>query len=86
MEVGLSSHFKKGAKRLSKQEREALDLRTAWFQRDSSYLRLKTHSLAGSLKGYFSFSISFGKRVKYVLVAKNKAIFVDVGAHDEVYR
>lgn len=86
MEVGLSSHFVKRARRLSKQERDSLDLRTEWFQKHPGDSRLKTHSLTGKLKGFFSFSISFGKRVKYIVVDKNKAVFVDVGSHDEVYR
>lgn len=86
MRVGLSSHFRKRAKRLSKEERNELDLRTEWFQRDPHDPRLKAHALTGKLKGYFSFSITHNKRVKYVLVEKDRAIFVDVGSHDEVYR
>ncbi len=86
MKVGTSSHFLKRARRLSKAEKEELDLRTEWFRKNPSDLRLKTHALTGNLKGYFSFSITRGKRVKYILVGGDKAIFVNVGSHDEVYR
>lgn len=86
MEVGVSSYFIKRARRLSKTERDELDKRTEWFQIDPNDPRLKTHALTGNLRGYFSFSIMRGKRVKFVWVNKNGIIFVDVGSHEEVYR
>ena len=86
MNVGISSHFLKRMRRLSRMERDELDLRTEWFRKNPNDSRLKTHALTGNLKGYFSFSITHGKRVKYVLVGEDKAIFVNVGSHDEVYR
>lgn len=86
MNVGTSSHFLKRARRLSKAERDELISRTEWFRENPNDLRLKTHALTGNLRGYFSFSITRGKRVKYILVGDDKAIFVDVGSHEEVYR
>lgn len=86
MKVGTSSHFLKRARRLSKIEKDELVSRTEWFREDPNDPRLKTHALTGNLKGYFSFSITRGKRVKYVLVGGDAAILVDVGSHDEVYR
>ena len=86
MVVGISSHFTKRAKRLSKIERDELDLRTEWFMADPKDYRLKTHALTGNLKGYFSFSITRGKRVKFIWVSDNKVLFIDVGSHEEVYR
>lgn len=86
MEVGLSSHFVKRARRLSKTERDELDKRTGWFLVDPKDPRLKTHALTGNLKGCFSFSIMRGKRVKFIWVSDDKVLFIDVGSHEEVYR
>ncbi len=86
MEVELSSNFLKHARRLSAQEKHKLSERTEWFRRDPHDPRLKTHALTGKLKGLFSFSVTYGKRVTYLLVNKTTALFTDVGSHDEVYR
>ena len=86
MKVGISTHFEKRLKKLSAQERIILDERTDWFVADKSDPRLKVHALAGRLKGYFSFSISYKKRVKFKFVSDEEVIFVDVGLHEEVYR
>ena len=86
MRVGISSHFEKRAKRLSSEEMSALDERTVWFAANSGDPRLKVHALSGKLKGYFSFSITHKKRVKFRFVNEGAVIFVDVGPHEEVYR
>lgn len=86
MNVGISSHFKKMAKKLSQTERQVLDEKIEWFVNNPSDPRLKTHALTGRLKGYFSFSISFKKRVVFIFVSEDEAILIDVGSHDEVYR
>lgn len=86
MEVELSSNFLKRARRLSIQEKRRLSERTEWFRKNPRDPRLKTHALTGKLKGLYSFSITFGKRVTYILIGNDTAIFTDVGSHDEVYR
>lgn len=86
MKVGASSRFLKKAKRLSKPEQDELDKRIAWFQKDHKDQRLKTHALTGNLKGNFSFSITRGKRIVFIVIDKNKALFVDIGPHEDVYR
>lgn len=86
MEVELSSNFLKRARRLSSQEKRRLSDRTEWFRKDPRDARLKTHALTGKLKGLYSFSITYGKRVSYLLVDPTTALFTDVGAHEEVYR
>lgn len=86
MEVELSSNFIKRARRLSEQEKRKLSSTTEWFRHDPRDPRLKTHALTGKLKGLYSFSISYGKRVTYVVANKTTALFTDVGSHNEVYR
>lgn len=86
MEVELSSNFLKRARKLSSREKRRLSERTEWFRRNPRDPRLKTHALTGKLKGLYSFSITYGKRVTYLLVNPSAAVFTDVGSHNEVYR
>lgn len=85
MEVGITPYFTKRAKRLSPKERKLLDLKTEIFQVNYLDARLKTHRLKGKLQECLSFSLTHSKWVKFILVSHNKALFVDVGSHDEVY-
>lgn len=49
--------------------------------------KLKTHKLSGKLKRLWSFSIEYDLRVVFFFTDEKprKAIFVDLGTHDEVY-
>ena len=49
--------------------------------------KLKTHKLSGKLKGSWSFSIEYDLRVVFYFTKDmpQKAIFVDIGNHNEVY-
>jgi len=47
--------------------------------------RLKTHKLSGKLKDLWSFSIEYDQRVIFYFVDENKAIFIDIGNHEQVY-
>lgn len=54
------------------------------FVKDSSNPALRDHALSGKLKGYRAFSITGDVRVIYY-IHKNRAYFVDVGTHSQVY-
>ncbi|MDP1722512.1 MAG: hypothetical protein Q8L37_04865 [Candidatus Gottesmanbacteria bacterium] len=86
MDVELSSNFLKRARRLSAKEKGKLSESTEWFRRDPHDPRLKTHALTGKLKGIYSFSVTYGKRVTYMRVDEHTALFTDVGSHEDVYR
>jgi mRNA-degrading endonuclease YafQ of YafQ-DinJ toxin-antitoxin module len=47
--------------------------------------RLRTHKLSGDLSGHWSFSVEYDVRVVFQFAPKNRAIFQDIGTHDEVY-
>ncbi len=49
--------------------------------------KLKTHKLSGRLKGSWSFSIDYDMRVVFYFTKDKpqKAVFVDIGNHNEVY-
>ncbi len=85
MKIGVSSHFKKSARKLSNEERKNLDERVGWLSKDVYNPKLKTHALTGKLRGQFSFSISYKKRVIFVFASENEVILIDVGSHDDVY-
>ncbi len=86
MDVGVTSHFSKRAKKLTTKERDLLDLKIEIFQTNPRDSRLKVHQLGGKLREYMAFSLTRGKRVKFILIENNRALLVDVGSHDEVYR
>ena len=47
---------------------------------------LKTHKLSGNLKDLWSFSVEADIRVVFYFIGNNeKAVFVNIGSHDEVY-
>lgn len=46
---------------------------------------LKTHKLAGRLKGYMSFTVEYDLRVVFYFEDAETAVFVDLGTHKEVY-
>jgi len=90
MEVSFSEQFKKTFKKkvikneLSKMEfQQVLEL----FISDPFDAKLKTHKLSGKLKGLWSFSVEFDIRVVFYFTKDHppKAVFIDIGSHDEVY-
>jgi mRNA-degrading endonuclease YafQ of YafQ-DinJ toxin-antitoxin module len=88
VEVSFSSSFKRAFKKRIKGNE---DLETKFWQKleqftinpfDSS---LKTHKLSGKLKEYWSFSLDYDERILFYFTNDEKAVFVDIGSHDEVY-
>ena len=86
VKVELSSNFIKKARKLSKKERIRLSKKVEIFKRDPFSPKLKTHPLKGKLKGLYSFSLSYSKRVLLSFVEKNKVLLLDVGTHEGVYK
>jgi addiction module RelE/StbE family toxin len=89
MEVSFSNSFKKAYKKRIKTtefETEFWD-RLELFVNDPFDSRLKTHKLSGKLKDLWSFSIEYDLRIVFYFTEDKpkRAIFVDIGTHDEVY-
>ena len=87
MEVSFSSPFKRAFKKRIKGN---ADLEAFWqkleqFTVDPFAPSLKTHKLSGKLKEFWSFSIDYDERVLFYFTQDEKAVFVDIGSHDEVY-
>lgn len=87
-EIVLTSGFRKAFKRkvrgnnkLETRFRE----RAIIFQSNPFDPRLKTHRLAGQLEDSWSFSVDYDCRVIFTFVERDRALFVDIGTHEEVY-
>ena len=87
-EVAFSSSFKRAfKKRIAGQQpaEEKFWKRLEMFQTNPHDPRLKTHKLSGDLQEYWSFSVEYDTRVVFQFVTSQRAIFHDIGTHDEVY-
>lgn len=88
MEVSFSSAFKRAFKKRIKGN---TDLEGKFWQKLEQFTvdpydpSLKTHKLSGKLKEYWSFSVDYDERVLFYFTEDEKAVFVDIGSHDEVY-
>jgi mRNA-degrading endonuclease YafQ of YafQ-DinJ toxin-antitoxin module len=88
VEVSFSSSFKRACKKRFKGN---TDLETRFWQKLEQFTidpfdpALKTHKLSGKLKELWSFSVDYDERVLFYFTEDNKAVFVDIGSHDEVY-
>ena len=89
MEVSFSNSFKKAfVKRIKSNETKSeFWLRLDLFITDPFDPKLKTHKLSGKLKNLWSFSIENDVRVVFFFTEDKpkKAVFVDLGSHNEVY-
>ncbi len=88
IEISYSSSFKRAyKKRIGSDSR----LRTkflsklALFQNDPFDVKLRTHKLSGRLGDLWSFSVEYDIRVIFYFSVEEKAVFIDIGTHDEVY-
>lgn len=88
MKIELHSNFKKSYKKriannqtLVSQVAERLRL----FQQNPQNPILHTHRLAGAKKDLRSFSVTGDIGIVYMLISKDKVIFLDIGSHNQVY-
>ena len=47
--------------------------------------RLRTHKLSGGLRDQWSFTVEYDVRVVFSFLPNSRAVFEDIGSHDEVY-
>jgi toxin HigB-1 len=88
IEISFSDSFKrafkkriKGNNNLERKFREKLEQ----FKNNPFDTTLKTHKLSGKLKHLWSFSIEYDQRLLFYFTDDGKAVFVDIGNHDQVY-
>ncbi|MGK7894536.1 MAG: type II toxin-antitoxin system YafQ family toxin [Xenococcus sp. (in: cyanobacteria)] len=88
MEVSFSSSFRRSFKKRIKGKTELENkfwAKVELFTKDPFNPSLRTHKLSGKLKDLWSFSIEYDERILFYFSDNNKAVFVDIGNHDEVY-
>ncbi len=87
-QVALSSSFKRAFKKRI-QGRKDLEKkfwrRVEMFTDDPHDPRLRTHKLTGELREQWSFTIEYDVRVVFSFLSGDRAVFEDIGSHDEVY-
>ena len=89
MEISFSTPFKKVFAKRIKNTISEIEFwnRVETFANDPFNSKLKTHKLSGKLKDLWSFSVEKNVRVVFYFTKDNppKAVFVDIGTHDQVY-
>ncbi|MBI4660896.1 MAG: type II toxin-antitoxin system mRNA interferase toxin, RelE/StbE family [Verrucomicrobia bacterium] len=88
MEIAFSTSFRRTFRKRIAVDQE---LEAKYWQQVRIFLqnphdpRLRTHKLSGDLREIWSFSIGHDMRVVFFFAGDRKAVFTDVGKHDEVY-
>lgn len=88
MEVAFSSSFRRAFKKIVLNDQ---NLESKFWEKMRVFLsdpydpRLKTHKLSGKLKELWSFRLDYDVRIIFFFEGKDRAIFVDIGSHEEVY-
>lgn len=88
MQVSFSTTFKRSFKKRIKGN---ADLESRFWQKLEQFTvdpfdpSLRTHKLSGKLREFWSFSIDYNARILFYFTEDEKAVFVDIGSHDEVY-
>lgn len=87
-EIAFSSSFKRAFKKRVAGNANAEARfweRVEEFKNDPFDPKLRTHKLSGKLKDLWGFSIEYDLRVVFYFVDTQRAVFVDIGTHTEVY-
>lgn len=89
MEIAFTPSFLKAYKRTVKKSAFDEEFRQKFrlFAIDPRHPSLKTHKLSGNLKSCFSFSVGYDIRVLFYFTDSKpkRAVFFDIGKHDDVY-
>jgi len=87
-EIAFSSSFKRAFKKRvagNANSEARFWERVEAFKSDPFDPKLRTHKLSGKLKELWGFSIEYDLRVIFYFVDTERAVFVDIGTHTEVY-
>lgn len=87
-EIAFSSSFKRAFKKrmAGRNPLEEKFWKRLEIFRDNPYdPRLRTHKLSGDLQEFWSFTVEYDVRVVFQFADKDRAVFQDIGTHDEVY-
>ena len=88
IEVAFSSSFLKAYKKRISKNPELVSLfkaKLSIFIQNPYSPELRTHKLSGKLEMLMSFSVKYDLRIIFYFAEPDKAVFTDIGNHDEVY-
>lgn len=80
--IKYSSHFLRAFKKLPKVLKSEILAREAIFRKNCFDPKLKTHKLSGSLRAFWTFSITTSYRIMFTIEGDGLIEFVDVDDHD----
>ncbi len=84
-EIHTTSFFDKRYRILPVSIKTRAKARERIFRKNAFDFRLRTHKLHGKNKEYWAFWIDYHYRIKFVFIADDVILFIDVGTHDQVY-
>lgn len=73
-------------KRKDKKLSERVHKQLLLFVSNPKHSSLRVHKLSGSMNNFWSISITMSIRMVYKLLSDDKAYFIDIGTHNEVYK
>lgn len=88
MHIKLSSSVIKELSKIKQKDKKLSDRiqkQLLLFKSNPKHPSLRTHKLTGSMGNMWSISVSMSKRMVYRLLDNDRAYFIDIGTHDEVY-
>jgi addiction module RelE/StbE family toxin len=88
MEILYQNNFKKSFKKRflhNKKLTMIISKKIKQFSLNPKDPQLKTHSLTGSKKGFYSFSVTGDIRIIFYVNQNQESILVDIGSHNQVY-
>ena len=88
MKILYHKSFKKSYKKRFLHNKKVVDvisLRIQLFSINPNDLKLRTHTLLGSRKGFYSFSVTGDIRIIFYYDQNNDAVLIDIGTHNQVY-
>ena len=80
--IETASRFDHHYKKLPKRLKELAKGKESIFRVDPFDHRLKTHKLHGKDSKYWAFSVDNRYRIKFIFIAEEHVLFLDIGTHD----
>jgi addiction module RelE/StbE family toxin len=88
IEVAYSTSFKRAFRRTigdDIQRKKRYLSKLSLFRNNPFDKQLRTHKLSGRLASLWSFTVEHDLRIIFFFENESKAIFVNIGTHDDVY-
>lgn len=80
--IKVSSKFEKQYRRLPQRIKAQAKEKELIFRNNLFEPVLKTHKLSGKDENCWAFWINYSYRIKFLFLAKNKILFLEIGKHD----